>query len=312
MKAVFQNIVMLAFIGLNFLGLNLAHAQVIMPEATIELQDVSSENNAPAAEVKNLIEKSDQQLQATPQAVTPEEIEQTFVPGVDIKPLLPPESNTQINEDDLYLNPENLQTVENVQSNQTATDPGALNGAPESNDFTNDADISNAQEGNELNGINNQQQPDSMPNMTADKAKTYYISPNKTKPSEVPSLLFTYWEQTALKEAKTTRGPVRAPTNSELNNALNEGPIEFKDKPRPEERDISLGGIVYKSGSAWTIWLNGQRINPKALPKEALELVVYKHHIELKWFDEYTNQIFPIRLRAHQRFNLDTRMFLPG
>jgi hypothetical protein len=32
----------------------------------------------------------------------------------------------------------------------------------------------------------------------------------------------------------------------------------------------------------------------------------------MKWFDEYTNQVFPIRLRPHQRFNIDARMFLPG
>lgn len=126
------------------------------------------------------------------------------------------------------------------------------------------------------------------------------------------SLVFTYWEHNALRDARNSRGMVRAPTEGELMRDLNTRDLDFKEKPPPEERDISLSGIVYHGKGDWTIWLNGQRISPSALPKEAIDLQVFKDYIEVKWFDEYTNQIFPICLRPHQRFNMDTRMFLPG
>jgi len=137
------------------------------------------------------------------------------------------------------------------------------------------------------------------------------IAKDEITPSDMPSLVFTYWEHNAIKDARSSRGLVRAPTEAELMRDLKSKEVE-RVKPPPEEREISLGGIVYATPNDWTIWLNGQRITPKALPKEALDLSVHKEYIELKWFDDWSNQIFPIRLRPHQRFNIDTRIFLPG
>lgn len=134
-------------------------------------------------------------------------------------------------------------------------------------------------------------------------------------PSEIPSLVFTFWEYNAIEDARRSRGLTRAPTDAELTRELNNGVNQLDNaipKPPPEERDITLGGIVYRSGSDWTIWLNGKRVTPKALPEEVLDLSVYKTYIELKWFDAYSNRILPIRLRTHQRFNIDQRIFLPG
>lgn len=126
-------------------------------------------------------------------------------------------------------------------------------------------------------------------------------------PSRIRSLFFTYWQHEALIDAKRSRGNVRPPTQSELNALGAPG-----DKGRPANRDISLNGIVFVTDADWTIWLNGMRVTPSAIPREVLDLRVYKEYIEVKWLDDYTNQIYPIRLRAHQRFNLDTRIFLPG
>jgi len=122
----------------------------------------------------------------------------------------------------------------------------------------------------------------------------------------IPSLLFTYWQHQSIIDAKNKRGVVRPPTPAELE------AIERGDDIPPAIRDITLGGIVYKGKEDWTIWLNGERVTPSAVPKEVLDLRVYKDHIEVKWIDETTNQVFPIRLRTHQRFNLDMRIFLPG
>lgn len=128
---------------------------------------------------------------------------------------------------------------------------------------------------------------------------------------QFPSLLFTYWEQVALEDARNSRGLTRAPSRFEVDSALTEVPLQI-EKPPPEARYIRLNGIVYKDNKDWIVWLNEKRVTPDALPKEALDLKVYKEYIEIKWFDEYTNNIFPIRLRPHQRFNIDTRIFLPG
>ncbi|MCK5284750.1 MAG: hypothetical protein KAJ86_04105 [Alphaproteobacteria bacterium] len=140
----------------------------------------------------------------------------------------------------------------------------------------------------------------------APQAKSKDVHPN-----DMSSVVFTFWERTAIKDARRSRGLVRAPTDDELSNSLN-NPDGLKVRPPSEERDISLGGIVFVSKEDWTIWLNGKRVTPKAIPKEVIDISVYDEYIELKWFDEWSNQIFPIRLRSHQRFNVDTRIFLPG
>lgn len=125
---------------------------------------------------------------------------------------------------------------------------------------------------------------------------------------KIPSLFFTYWQYKAILEAQQSRGVVRAPTKAELD-ALDRGD-DFE--PDPGVRNITLGGIVYKGDDDWVIWLNGERITPNAVPKQILDLRVFKNYIEVKWLDDFTNNIFPLRLRAHQRFNLDARIFLPG
>lgn len=134
--------------------------------------------------------------------------------------------------------------------------------------------------------------------------------PDDVDPSEIPSLLFTFWEHESLVDARNSIGVVRAPTQQEKDD---DTPLsEPKQKPPPEKRYITLGGIVFAGDKEWTIWLNGQRVEPKAVPPEIIDLKVYKDYVDIKWFDDYTNQIYPIRLRPHQRFNIDTRIFLPG
>jgi hypothetical protein len=119
------------------------------------------------------------------------------------------------------------------------------------------------------------------------------------------SLFFTPWQYALLQEAK--RGFMsRAPSASELQ-------ADGTAAPKPTgPHELSLGGIAYRGPKDWTIWLNGQRMTPDALPEQVLDIKVADDHIDLKWFDINSNLIFPVRMRAHQRFNLDQRIFLPG
>jgi len=122
--------------------------------------------------------------------------------------------------------------------------------------------------------------------------------------NQIPSLLFTPSEQSLIAEAREGF-LARPPTDFELRQA------EDGNVPRGP-RELALGGIIYTSSSDWSIWMNGQKITPQRLLPEMLDIKVRKKYIKLKWFDAYTNQIFPIKLKPHQRFNIDTRIFLPG
>jgi len=127
--------------------------------------------------------------------------------------------------------------------------------------------------------------------------------------SSVPSLVFTPSQYALLREARIGFN-TRIPTLQELAKAGD--PNDPNYRPPAAIRDVSLGGIAYNTPDDWTIWLNGSRVTPDALPSEAIDLRVYRDFIEVKWYDALKDQIFPVRLRTNQKFNLDTRVFLPG
>ena len=125
-------------------------------------------------------------------------------------------------------------------------------------------------------------------------------------PAYIPSVFFTPREQNLIDDAR--KGVVaRSATDSELRQAQ-EGSVAVPKGPR----EISVSGILFVDSNDWTVWLNDQKITPEKLPSEIADIEVGRDYVKLKWFDEYTNQIYPIKLRSHQRFNLDTRIFLPG
>lgn len=130
------------------------------------------------------------------------------------------------------------------------------------------------------------------------------MSQPTTRPEEMKSLIFTAWQYALLQEAKQlfiTRPPSAGEASADPNAPKPAGP-----------REIALGGISFVNGGNWTVWLNNERIKPDAIPKAVLDIRVKKDHVDLKWYDISTDLIYPVRLRPHQRFNLDSRMFLPG
>ncbi len=130
------------------------------------------------------------------------------------------------------------------------------------------------------------------------------ISPPDVRPQDLKTLFFTAWQYALLYEAKNLFDHTRPPDAGEASDP---------GAPKPAgPREIALGGISFVNGDNWTVWLNSQRVKPDAIPKEIMDIKVRKDHIDLKWYDVSTNLIYPVRLRPHQRFNLDTRIFLPG
>jgi len=119
------------------------------------------------------------------------------------------------------------------------------------------------------------------------------------------SMFFTPRELNLLNEARQGL-TARLATDQEIRDSQNDAPI-----PRGP-REISVGGILFIDSNDWVVWINAQKITPERIPSEITDIIVSKDSVKLKWFDAYTNQIFPIKLKTHQRFNIDTRIFLPG
>lgn len=142
-----------------------------------------------------------------------------------------------------------------------------------------------------------------------DMVRRTFLYDLNVSPVQIPSLFFTIFEQNLLADAR--KGLVaRPPTESEVEESQRR--VEEELPPVMGPREISLGGIVYVSSGDWTIWLNNQKVTPDRIPPELVDIRVYKDYVKLKWFDAYTNQIYPVKMRTHQRFNIDTRIFLPG
>lgn len=134
------------------------------------------------------------------------------------------------------------------------------------------------------------------------------------KPMDVGTIVFTLWQHSLLQEAKrllkvrpVDRGEDLSGTGIGMGGSASEGAAV----PRGV-RELSLSGILFKGKDNWIVWLNGKRLAPDALPKEIMDIKVTDEYVDLKWFDAYSNLIYPVRIRPHQRFNLDSRIFLPG
>lgn len=127
----------------------------------------------------------------------------------------------------------------------------------------------------------------------------------EARPEEMQTLFFTLWQHKLMEEQRRIGVQTRRPGASELSG--DDGAPRVKGI-----RELSLGGIVYASAANWVVWLNSQRVTPDAIPPQVIDIQVHKDYIELKWYDSYTNLVFPVRMRTHQRFNLDSRIFLPG
>lgn len=125
-------------------------------------------------------------------------------------------------------------------------------------------------------------------------------------------LVMTYWENQSIQDAKHLRGRQQDFIDEQFGVTKKEIIKEPIQPKKPGRRSIKMGGILYRSAQDWTIWLNNQRVEPGKLPKEIIDIKVSEDYVDLRWFDEFTNNIYPIRLRANQTFNLDARIFIPG
>lgn len=151
---------------------------------------------------------------------------------------------------------------------------------------------------------------DPIPNLEDRENQRLQLNNPLIDPADIPSLFLTPNEENLISDA-VEGFLTRPPTEDEVEREQRQAQ---RDKPsRPSSvREIGLGGILYTSDSDWTIWLNSQKITPSNIPPAIMDVQVFNDYIKLKWLDFQTNQIFPVKLRPHQRFNFDSRMFLPG
>jgi hypothetical protein len=81
----------------------------------------------------------------------------------------------------------------------------------------------------------------------------------------------------------------------------------------PERRVIRIAGVLWRSGSDWIVWMNGQKVTPKKLMKEIVDIQVENSsYVKLKWYDVGLNVVISITLRPHQTYDITTGILLPG
>ena len=81
--------------------------------------------------------------------------------------------------------------------------------------------------------------------------------------------------------------------------------------PKPP-RILKLSGLIYNSPNNWVIWLNSNRLTPKRLLPEIIDISVESDKVHLKWFDYGINDVISITLRPHQVYDIETGILLPG
>lgn len=203
-----------------------------------------------------------------------------------------------------------------ISSAQDAAQPALIEAAAADLNYVDEEDmgenvltLDTPQNGNSSEGVS--------PEIDAVKAAESVLFAS-VNPNRMRSLLYNEWEHAAVMDAIAARSyiDVEAYRKRELGGTPEESGDSFGEDAPAEVidsiREITLGGILYAGKKDWTIWLNGQRVTPKAQPEEIVSLKVFKDYIELKWLDQKSLKVYPIRLRPHQRFNLDNNLFLPG
>ncbi len=85
---------------------------------------------------------------------------------------------------------------------------------------------------------------------------------------------------------------------------------EGKTYDIPAVRRIILSGIYYRGPQDWTIWMNGQKVTPKTLLPEIVDIKVVNDRIYLKWFDIGLNGIISLQMRPHQVYDIVTGVML--
>ncbi|NCC22974.1 MAG: hypothetical protein EOM26_11030 [Alphaproteobacteria bacterium] len=147
--------------------------------------------------------------------------------------------------------------------------------------------------------------------LKTDRGSLKFFDRGIPDPRDVPSLFFTPWTQTLIREYRSLPKGGKPPVDPRPIDGGSVGVAGDSGGPSGP-REISLGGIAWVNQKQWTIWFNGQRVTPKGLPENVHDFSVTKDYIDVLWYDPSTNIVYPIRLRPHQRFNLDSRIFLPG
>lgn len=115
------------------------------------------------------------------------------------------------------------------------------------------------------------------------------------------SLLFTPLEIATLQMAQAGKQTTTAPLKA------SEGGTYI-----PPRRVITLSGVLFRKSGDWIAWINGQKILPKALLPEIVDISVSKDIVHLKWYDIGMNKIISISMRPHQTYDIVTGIMLPG
>jgi hypothetical protein len=82
--------------------------------------------------------------------------------------------------------------------------------------------------------------------------------------------------------------------------------------PIPAVRRIALSGVIYKAADDWLIWINGQKVTPKVLLKEIVDIKVERDAVHLKWYDIGADKVLNITMSPNETYDIMTGVLLPG
>lgn len=148
--------------------------------------------------------------------------------------------------------------------------------------------------------------------------QTRDIAPVETPSENMRSLFYTAKEHKNLLDALRRRIPperrrLMGAGGDDVDVSQLEGEVIRKKEPEaPPPRILHLSGLIYTASDDWKLWLNGTQIVPGKVPESVSALNVTRDYIDMKWYDKVTGEVIPVRLRAHQRFNIDTKTFMTG
>jgi len=78
------------------------------------------------------------------------------------------------------------------------------------------------------------------------------------------------------------------------------------------DRFIKISGVFYRSPNDWIVWMNGQKVTPKELLPEIVDIKVKNSsYVSLKWYDMGLRSVISVTMRPRQTYEITTGLIWP-
>lgn len=102
----------------------------------------------------------------------------------------------------------------------------------------------------------------------------------------------------------------KPPAEAEVTEEPGSPPVLYP--PIPQQRSITLSGVLYRAPGDWAVWINGQKVVPSRLLPEIVDIRVERDRVHLKWFDIGLGRVLALTLRPNQTYDIVSSTLLRG